>query len=86
MFNWFHSFSQLGKILLLLQYNNMVYKTEVNIYNIGEVENKSWSNTVIDTNRFYGSIYVTRIYHLKWPLSVSIYLFSFKHLEIIQVF
>lgn len=57
-----------------------------NIYNIGEVENKSWSNTVIDTNRFYDSIYVTRIYHLKWPLRVSIYFISFKHLEIIQVF
>lgn len=44
-------------------------KTEVNIFNIGEVENKSWSNTVIDI--FSYSIYVTRIYHLKWPLSVS---------------
>lgn len=46
-------------------------KTEVNIFNIGEVENKSWSNTVIDIDRFSYSIYVTRIYHLKWSLSVS---------------
>lgn len=30
----------------------MVYKTEASICNIGEVESKSWSNTVIETKRF----------------------------------
>lgn len=44
-------------------------KTEMNIYNIGEVETKSWYNTVTDTN-IVDPTYVTRIHHLKCPLSV----------------
>lgn len=48
----------------------MVYKTEVSICNIGEVENKSLSNTVIETKKTL-RIYVTKIYHLKWSVSVS---------------
>lgn len=52
LFNWFHSFNLTGKILLILSVMKFT-KTKMNIYKIGEVETKSWSNTGIDTKIFF---------------------------------